>query len=74
MVVIDDLQADLQWCKGENERMAHIEKFNRAAIGHMLAHYDRGAERIGNECVDRTRSQNYSLKDRVTSSNRDVQR
>ena len=42
--------------------MAHIEKFNRAAIGHMLAHYDRGAERIGNECVDRTRSHlNYNL-------------
>ena len=62
MVVTDDLQANLQWCKGENERMAHIEKFNRAAIGHMLAHYDRGAERIGNECVDRTRSHlNYNL-------------
>ena len=42
--------------------MAHIEKFNKAAIGHMLAHYDRGAERIGNEYVDRTRSYlNYNL-------------
>ena len=42
--------------------MAHIEKFNRAAIGHMLAHYDRGAEHIRNECVDRTRSHlNYNL-------------
>ena len=28
--------------------MAHIEKFNRAAIGHMLAHYDIGAEHICN--------------------------
>ena len=42
--------------------MAHIEKFNRAAIGHMLAHYDRGAEHIRNESVDRTRSHlNYNL-------------
>ena len=42
--------------------MAHIEKFNRAAIGHMLAHYDRGAEHIRNKCVDRTRSYlNYDL-------------
>ena len=52
-------------CNGVKERtneMAHIEKFNKAAIGHMLAHYDRGAERIGNEYVDRTRSYlNYNL-------------
>ena len=42
--------------------MAHLEKFSKAAIGHMLAHYDRGAEHIRNECVDRTRSHlNYNL-------------
>ena len=42
--------------------MAYIEKFNRAAIGHILARYDQGVEHIRNECVDRTRSYlNYDL-------------
>ena len=42
--------------------MAHIEKYNRAAVGHLIAHYDRQAENIGNESVDRTRSYlNYNL-------------
>lgn len=42
--------------------MAHIEKYNRAAVGHLIAHYDRQAENIGNESVDRTRSHlNYNL-------------
>ena len=42
--------------------MAYIEKFNRAAIGHILAYYDQGVEHIRNECVDRTRSYlNYDL-------------
>ena len=42
--------------------MAYIEKFNRAAIGHILARYDQGVEHIRNECMDRTRSYlNYDL-------------
>lgn len=42
--------------------MAHLEKYNRAAVGHLIAHYDRQAENIGNESVDRTRSHlNYNL-------------
>lgn len=42
--------------------MAHIEKYNKAAVGHLLAHYDRQAENIGNENVDRSRSYlNYNL-------------
>ena len=46
----------------EKSGMAHIEKYNRAAVGHLIAHYDRQAENIGNESVDRTRSHlNYNL-------------
>jgi hypothetical protein len=42
--------------------MAHCEKYNRGAIGHMLAHYDRGAKNISNENVDRSKSYlNYNL-------------
>ena len=42
--------------------MAHLEKYSRAAVGHLIAHYDRQAENIGNESVDRTRSHlNYNL-------------
>lgn len=47
--------------------MTYIEKFNRAAIGHILighilAYYDQGVEHIRNECMDRTRSYlNYDL-------------
>lgn len=43
--------------------MAHLEKFGRAALGHMLAHYDRQAgERISNPNLDRSRSHlNYNL-------------
>lgn len=46
--------------------MAHIEKYSKGAIGHLLAHYDRRAEHIGNECVDRTRSHlNYNLAEEL---------
>lgn len=42
--------------------MAHMMKYTKAACGHMFAHYDRRAEHIGNENVDRTRTHlNYNL-------------
>ena len=48
--------------KGSTSGMAHLEKYSRAAVGHLIAHYDRQAENIGNESVDRTRSNlNYNL-------------
>ena len=48
--------------KGSTSDMAHLEKYNRAAVGHLIAHYDRQAENIGNESVDRSRSHlNYNL-------------
>ena len=48
--------------KGSTSGMAHLEKYSRAAVGHLIAHYDRQAENIGNESVDRSRSHlNYNL-------------
>lgn len=42
--------------------MAHVTKFTKAACGHMFAHYDRKAEHISNEDVDRERTHlNYNL-------------
>ena len=42
--------------------MAHMMKHTRASCGHMFAHYDRQAEHIGNENVDRERTYlNYNL-------------
>lgn len=42
--------------------MAHVMKHTKAACGHMFAHFDRQAEQIGNDEVDRTRSHlNYNL-------------
>lgn len=42
--------------------MAHMMKHTKAACGHMFAHFDRGAENISNENLDRTRSHlNYNL-------------
>lgn len=42
--------------------MAHMMKHTRAGCGHMFAHYDRQAEHIGNENVDRERTYlNYNL-------------
>ena len=52
--------------KGSTSGMAHLEKYNRAAVGHLIAHYDRQAENIGNESVDRSRSHlNYNLADEL---------
>lgn len=42
--------------------MAHMMKHTKAACGHIFAHYDRKAEHISNENVDRTRTHlNYNL-------------
>ena len=42
--------------------MAHMKKYTKAGCGHMFAHYDRSADRIGNENIDRTRTYlNYNL-------------
>ena len=42
--------------------MAHMMKHTRAGCGHMFAHYDRQAEHISNENVDRERTYlNYNL-------------
>lgn len=43
--------------------MAHCEKFNRAAIGHMCNHYERsGNVKRSNENIDSERTgQNYNL-------------
>ena len=40
----------------EGLTMAHMMKHTRASCGHMFAHYDRQAEHIGNENVDRERT------------------
>ena len=53
--------------------MAHLEKYNRAAVGHLIAHYDRQAENIGNESVDRTRSHlNYNLAAELQRKDREI--
>lgn len=42
--------------------MAHLAKHTRAAVGHLLAHYDRQADHIGNENIDLARTPgNYNL-------------
>jgi hypothetical protein len=42
--------------------MAHMMKFTKASCGHMFAHFDRRAEHISNENLDRTRTHlNYNL-------------
>lgn len=42
--------------------MAHLMKFNKASCGHMFAHFDRSAENISNENLDRTKTDlNYNL-------------
>lgn len=42
--------------------MAHMMKYTKASCGHMFAHYDRRAEHISNENLDRTRTYlNYNL-------------
>jgi hypothetical protein len=42
--------------------MAHVAKYNRAAAGHLLAHYDRQAEHIGNENINPEKTkENYNL-------------
>lgn len=42
--------------------MAHVMKYTKAACGHMFAHFDRKAEHISNDDLDRTRTHlNYNL-------------
>lgn len=42
--------------------MAHMMKYTKASCGHMFAHFDRRAEHISNENLDRTRTHlNYNL-------------
>lgn len=42
--------------------MAHLMKHTKASCGHMFAHYDRKAENISNENLDRSRTHlNYNL-------------
>lgn len=42
--------------------MAHVMKHTKASCGHMFAHFDRKAENISNENLDRTRTHlNYNL-------------
>lgn len=42
--------------------MAHMMKHTKASCGHMFAHFDRKAEHISNENLDRTRTHlNYNL-------------
>lgn len=43
----------------------HVEKYEKTAVGHLLKHYDRTAEHIGNREVDRSKSSlNYNLCER----------
>lgn len=42
--------------------MAHIDKFKRGAVGHLLEHDSRGCDNISNESIDYERSHlNYNL-------------
>ena len=48
--------------------MAHMEKYNRAAVGHMFAHYERAKDaqgkylKFGNQDIDTSKSHlNYNL-------------
>lgn len=46
----------------EGLSMAHMMKHTKASCGHMFAHFDRKAEHISNENLDRTRTHlNYNL-------------
>lgn len=52
--------------------MAHVMKHTKASCGHMLSHYDRKAEHISNENIDRTRTHlNYNLATHQTMSQGD---
>ena len=43
----------------------HVEKYEKTAVGHLLKHYDRTAEHIGNKDVERSKSSlNYNLCER----------
>lgn len=43
-------------------KMAHMMKHTKASCGHMFAHFDRKAEHISNENLDRTKTHlNYNL-------------
>jgi len=55
-------------CKGETKGMANCKKFNRAACGHMFAHYERAKDengeyiKFGNQDIDINKSKlNYNL-------------
>lgn len=42
--------------------MAHMMKHSKAGCGHMFSHYDRKAESISNENIDKTKTwENYNL-------------
>ena len=42
--------------------MAHVAKYDRAAVGHLLAHYDRQAEHISNENINPEKTkENFNL-------------
>ena len=42
--------------------MAHVEKYNKSAVGRMFAHYARENRTYSNECIDPERTQlNYNL-------------
>lgn len=41
--------------------MAHIQKYNRGAMGHILSHYDRSKDNLGDD-IDKERTElNYNL-------------
>ena len=43
----------------------HVEKYEKTAVGHLLKHYDRTCEHIGNKDVERSKSSlNYNLCER----------
>lgn len=42
----------------------HVEKYEKSAVGHMLRHYNRTAQNIGNRDIDSSRTcLNYNLCD-----------
>ena len=52
----------------------HVEKYEKAAVGHLLKHYDRTAEHIGNKDVDRSKSSlNYNLCEREQGAEQCIQ-
>lgn len=51
--------------------MAHVAKFNKGAMGHMLSHYDRSKDNLGSNInADRT-NENYNLAVHQQSSQLD---